>query len=155
MLMEGKFTLKAPIQKLWDTLLDPETLLSCIPGAEKIERIDEKTYDCVVKQKVGPISVKFKFKSVLSKVEPPTHMEVEGEGEDIGKAGHFVQKSVVDLRETPEGEVEVSYRTDATIVGKLAMFGDRIMRAKAKKVEEEFTKALQERLKRVSVIHPI
>ena len=149
MLMEGKFTIKAPIQKLWDTLLDPETLLSCIPGAEKIERIDEKTFDCVVKQKVGPISVKFKFKSVLSKVEPPTHIEVDGEGEDIGKAGHFVQKSVVDLWETPGGEVEVSYRTDATIVGKLAMFGDRIMRAKAKKVEEEFTKALQERLKRL------
>jgi len=147
--MEGKFTIKAPIQKLWETLLDPETLLSCIPGAEKIERIDEKTFDCVVKQKVGPISVKFKFKSVLSKVEPPTHIEVDGEGEDIGKAGHFVQKSVVDLRETPGGEVEVSYRTDATIVGKLAMFGDRIMRAKAKKVEEEFTKALQERLKRL------
>ena len=149
MLMEGKFTLKVPIQKLWDTLLDPETLLSCIPGAEKIERIDEKTFDCVVKQKVGPISVKFKFKSVLSKVEPPTHIEVDGEGEDIGKAGHFVQKSVVDLRETQGGEVEVSYRTDVTIVGKLAMFGDRIMRAKAKKVEEEFTKALQERLKRL------
>ena len=149
MLMEGKITLKAPIQKLWDTLLDPETLLSCIPGAEKIERIDEKTFDCVVKQKVGPISVKFKFKSVLSKVEPPTHIEVDGEGEDIGKAGHFVQKTVVDLRETPEGEVEVSYRTEATIVGKLAMFGDRIMRAKAKKVEEEFTKALEERLKRL------
>jgi carbon monoxide dehydrogenase subunit G len=149
MQMEGKFTLKAPIQKLWDTLLDPETLLSCIPGAEKIERIDEKTFDCVVKQKVGPISVKFKFKSVLSKVEPPTHIEVDGEGEDIGKAGHFVQKSIVDLRQIPGGEVEVSYRTDATIVGKLAMFGDRIMRAKAKKVEEEFTKALQERLKNV------
>ena len=149
MLMEGKLTLKAPIQKLWDTLLDPETLLSCIPGAEKIERIDEKTFDCVVKQKVGPISVKFKFKSILSKVEPPTHIEVDGAGEDIGKAGHFVQKTVVDLRETPEGEVEVSYRTEATIVGKLAMFGDRIMRAKAKKVEEEFTKALQERLKRL------
>jgi carbon monoxide dehydrogenase subunit G len=149
MLMEGKFILKVPIQKLWNTLLDPETLLSCIPGAEKIERIDEKTFDCMVKQKVGPISVKFKFKSVLSKVAPPTHIEVDGEGEDIGKAGHFVQKSVVDLREIPGGEVEVSYRTEATIVGKLAMFGDRIMRAKAKKVEEEFTKALQERLKRL------
>jgi carbon monoxide dehydrogenase subunit G len=149
MLLEGKFTLKSPIQKVWDTLLEPETLLSCIPGAEKIERIDEKTFDCVVKQKVGPISVKFKFKSVLSKVEPPTHIEVDGEGEDIGKAGHFVQKSVVDMREIPGGEVEVSYRTDVTIVGKLAMFGDRIMRAKAKKVEEEFTKTLQERLKRL------
>jgi carbon monoxide dehydrogenase subunit G len=149
MLMEGKFTLKAPIQKIWDTLLEPETLLSCIPGAEKIERIDEKTYDCVVKQKVGPISVKFKFKSIITRMESPTQIEVEGEGEDVAKAGHFVQKSLVDLREISQDEVEVSYRTDATIVGKLAMFGDRIMKAKAKKVEEEFTKALQEKLKTV------
>jgi carbon monoxide dehydrogenase subunit G len=149
MLMEGKFTLKAPIQEIWNTLLEPETLLSCIPGAEKIERIDEKTYDCVVKQKVGPISVKFKFKSIITKMESPTHIEVEGEGEDIAKVGHFVQKSVVNLREISPSEVELSYRTDATIVGKLAMFGDRMIRAKAKKVEEEFTEALQERLKNV------
>jgi hypothetical protein len=149
MLMEGKVILKAPIRKIWDTLLEPETLLSCIPGAEKIERIDEKTYDCVVKQKVGPISVKFKFKSIITKMESPTHIEVEGEGEDIAKVGHFVQKSVVSLREISPSEVELSYRTDATIVGKLAMFGDRMIRAKAKKVEEEFTEALQERLKSV------
>ena len=149
MLMEGKFTLKAPIQKIWDTLLEPETLLSCIPGAEKIERLDEKTYDCIVKQKVGPISVKFKFKSVITKMDSPTHIEIEGEGEDIAKAGHFVQKSSVDLREISPSEVEVTYRSDVNIVGKLAMFGERIMRAKAKKVEEEFTLALQERLKRL------
>jgi carbon monoxide dehydrogenase subunit G len=149
LIMQGKFTFKAPILRVWDTLLQPETLLACIPGAEKIERIDEKTYDCVVKQKVGPISVKFKFKSIITKMESPTHIEVEGEGEDIAKAGHFVQKSVLNLREISPSEVELSYRTDATIVGKLAMFGDRMIRAKAKKVEEEFTEALQERLKRV------
>ena len=70
-------------------------------GAEKIERLDEKTYDCVVRQKVGSVSVK--FKSVLTKVDAPKYLEFEGEreGEDIGKVGHFVQKSVVDLKETP------------------------------------------------------
>jgi hypothetical protein len=147
MLMEGKFRLRAPIQKVWDALLEPKTLVSCIPGAEKIERIDEKTYECVVKQKVGPISARFKFKNVITKMDPPTHIEIEGEGEDIGKAGHFVQKSVINLEETAEGEVEVSYRSNVDIVGKLAMFGDWIMRTKAKKVEEEFTIALQEKLK--------
>ena len=147
MILEGKFKLKAPIQKVWDALLEPSTLASCVPGAEKIEKVDEKTYDCVVKQKVGPISVKFKFKTILTNQQPPNHIEFEGEGDDIAKAGHFVQKSWVDLQETPDGEVEVSYKTEVNIVGKLATFGDRIMRAKAKKVETEFTKKLQERLK--------
>lgn len=150
MLIEGKFTVKAPIQKLWDMLLEPETLGSCVPGAEKIEKIDEKTYDAVVKQKVGPIKVKLSFRSVLTKVEPPTHLELEGEGEDMTKLGHLKQKTVVDMKEIGGGEVEISYKADVTIVGKMAMFGDRIMRAKAKDVEKEFTKNLQERLKSIS-----
>jgi len=107
MLLQGKLTLNAPIQKVWDFLFDPQTLLSCIPGAEKIERIDEKTYDCVVKQKVGPISVRFKFKAILTEVDPPTHIKFMGEGEDIGKAGHFAHKTVVDLVETSGGQVDI------------------------------------------------
>ena len=150
MILEGKITLKAPIQKLWDTMLQPETLRDCVPGAERIEQIDEKTYDCVVKQKVGPISVRFKFKNALMNIEPPTHLEMGGEGEDIGKAGRFVQRTVIDLKENEGGEVELSYRCKANIVGKLAMFGDRILRAKAKKVEKEFTEALQKRLQSVT-----
>jgi carbon monoxide dehydrogenase subunit G len=147
MILEGKFTLKVPIQTLWDTLLDPETLRACIPGAEKIEQLDEKTYDCLVKQKVGPITVRFKFKTNLVKVKPPVCIEMDGEGEDIGKAGHFVQQTSIDLRENEDGAVELSYRCKANIVGKLAMFGDRILKAKAKKVEREFTEALHEKLK--------
>jgi len=131
---------------LWDTLLDAETLRSCIPGAEKIERLDDKTYDCVIKQKVGPISVRFKFKNILSKVEPPNHVEMEGEGEDIGKAGRFTQRTSIDLKENEGGEVEIAYKCNANIVGKLAMFGDRILKIKAKKLETEFTEALREKL---------
>lgn len=150
MVIEGNFTLRAPIDKVFEFILKPDTILSCLPGAESVVQKDEKTYECVVKQKVGPISVKFKFTSVLTKVEPPTHIEMEGEGEDVTKLGHFKQKSTVDLKDKGNGEVEVSYRTDVNIVGKLAMFGDRIMRAKAKDVEKDFTTKLQEKLKAIA-----
>ncbi len=146
MLIEGKFAINAPIEKLWQCLLDPETLASCMPGAETVERIDEKTYHAVVKQKVGPIKVKLKFTNVLTKVEPPNHMELEGEGSDVTKLGHFKQKTSVNLRQNENGEVEVSYAANVNIVGKLAMFGDRIMKRKAKEVEEEFTNNLKGKL---------
>lgn len=146
MIIDGKLTIKAPIQMLWDKLMDPDTLRSCVPGAEKIERLDDKTYDCVVKQKVGPITVRFKFKNILVNLEPPNHAEMEGEGEDIGKAFRFTQKTSIDLKENDAGEVEISYKCRANIVGKLAMFGDRILKAKAKKMEAEFTKTLREKL---------
>jgi len=147
MLLEGKFTLKAPIQEVWDFLIKPETLASCIPGAEEMELIDERTYNTVVKQKVGPISVRFKFTTTLTEVNPPTHLKAVGKGADVGKAGTFTQESTVDLKEVSGGEVEVSYRSSVSIVGRLATFGDRIMRAKAKDIEKHFTQALQDKLK--------
>lgn len=150
MRIESKFTLDAPIQKLWDMLLEPDTLASCMPGAQNVEKIDDKTYEAVVKQKVGPIKVTLKVRNVLTKLEPPHHLELEGEGQDITKLGHFKQKTVVDLRETETGEVELAYQADVTIVGKLAMFGDRVMKSKAKDVEKEFTSNLKERLKSIS-----
>ena len=146
MILEGRFRAKAPIQKLWDMLLQPETLQACVPGAEKIERVNDRTYNCIVRQKVGPISVCFKFKTTLTKMEPPTYLEMEGEGEDIGKAGHFTQKTTIDLKKIGEDEVEISYKCNASIVGKLAMFGDRILKAKAKKVEAEFTERLKDQV---------
>jgi uncharacterized protein len=148
MIIEGSFTVKAPIQKLWDLLLEPETITTCLPGAEKVEKIDEKTYDCILKQKVGPIKVALKFRNYITVMNAPTHMEIEGEGEDMTKLGHFKQKTTMDLKEL-DGGVEVSYKTDTVIVGKLAMFGDRIMRAKAKDTEKEFTKNLQKKLESV------
>ena len=146
MLIEGKIVIAAPIQELWEAILEAETLRTCVPGAESIERIDEHSYDCVIKQQVGPISVRFKLRNLLTKVQPPTHLEMEGEGVDMGKAGRFVHRTSIDLAEIERGEVEVSYRSDVSIVGKLAMFGERIMAAKARAVEEEFAASLRQRL---------
>ncbi len=147
MLMEGKFILKAPIQEVWDFLLDPGTLASCIPGTEKMEAIDAKTYESVVKQKVGPISVRLKFTTTLTEVEPPKHIKAVGRGADMTKLGTFTQETTVNLTEVSKNEVEVSYTSNVSLVGRLATFGERIMRAKAKSVGEEFTKNLQEKLK--------
>ena len=146
MLMVGKFIVKASIQKAWDNLLNPETLATCIPGCEKMETIDEKTYHSVVKQKVGPISVRFRFTTTLTEITPPTHMKAVGKGEDVGRAGNFSQETTVDLEKISGEEVEVTYKTDVAIVGRLATFGNRIMSAKAKSVEQQFTQALQEKL---------
>jgi len=146
MLIEGKFTLKAPIQEVWDFLLEPGTLASCIPGAEKMEAIDDRTYEGVVKQKVGPIAVKLKFTQKFTDVVPPKHLKATGRGADVTKAGTFSQETTVDLTEIAKGEVEVSYTSNVSLVGRMATFGERIMRAKVKKVGEEFTKNLQQKL---------
>jgi uncharacterized protein len=146
MIIEGKFSVKAPIQKLWETLFDVQALAACLPGAEKIEQLDEKTYDVTMKQRVGIIKVTMSGKQVLTKVEPPTHLEMEGEAVDKTKLGQMKDKITMDLKELGGGEVEISYKMDVNMVGKLAMFGDRVMRSKAVEVEKEFVKNLQSKL---------
>jgi carbon monoxide dehydrogenase subunit G len=147
MLIEGKFTMKAPIKEVWDFLLEPGTLASCIPGAEKMEAVDDKTWEGVVKQKVGPIGVKLNFTQTLTEVVPPKHIKAVGRGAAVGGAGTFTQETIVDLKEIAKGEVEVAYNSKVSMVGRLATFGERIMRAKVNKVGEEFINNLQEKLK--------
>ena len=144
MIWAGQIKVQAPIQRVWETLLEPETLQACLPGMEKIERLDEKNYAIVIAQKVGPIKVRFKIKATLTKVEAPTHLELEGYRESRGKAGQAAHKVHIDLREPAGNAVEISYTVDANMAGTPLAFGDGIVRAKAKKLEAEFAKALQE-----------
>jgi carbon monoxide dehydrogenase subunit G len=146
MKIEGTFQLKGSRQEIWDIILRPGTLASCVPGAEKIEAIDDTTYDCLVKQSVGPITAKLKFTVKLTEMNPPKYVKAVGNGEALGKMGTFSLTLVVKLNEVPDGKVEVNYDTDANIVGRLATFGERIMRAKAEKVSEAFGINLQKTL---------
>lgn len=145
--IDGNFTVKGKIQDVWDLVLEPGTLASCIPGAEKIESSDNKTYNCLVKQSVGPISVRLQFVVNLTDVTPPTYVKAVGRGEALGKLGTFSIELEVHLNEKPDNIVEISYKANVTLVGKLATFGERIMRAKVAKVGEEFTQNLEKKLK--------
>ncbi len=145
MIIEGGFKAKAPIDKLFDFFVTPKELLTCVPGTESVTVIDDTSFETVMKQRVGIISVKLKMKMKYTKVERPNLIEAEGEGEDVTKLGHVKMKINSTLTQAGD-EVDVTYKVDVSMVGKLAMFGDRVMKSKAKDVEKEFTKNLQGKL---------
>jgi len=147
MKIEGKFTMKAPIQQTWDFLLAPGTLVSCIPGAEKMDAVDDKTWEGIVKQKVGPITIKLNFTQTLTELDPPKHVKAVGLGSAVGGAGTFTQETIVDIKEMAGGEVEIAYSSNVSLVGRLATFGERIMRAKVNKIGGQFIQNLQDKLK--------
>jgi uncharacterized protein len=149
MLIEGKFTMKAPIQEVWNFLLEPGTIVSCIPGAEKMVAVDDKTWEGIIKEKVGIISVKLQFTQTFADVEPPKHLKAVGRGSALGGLGTFTQESIVDLTEVGKDEVEVSYKSTVSLVGRLATFGERIMRAKVDSNGALFTSNLQKKLMEV------
>jgi len=108
-------------------------VLHCIPGCRRWQSIDEKTYSSAVTAKVGTISVKFEFATTFTEVIPLRYLKAVGGREDVKKNGIFSQETVVDLREVSEDEVETSLRSNISIGGRPATFGDRIMRAKPQK----------------------
>ena len=83
----------------------------------------------------------------LTEITPPTYVKAVGRGEALGKLGTFGIDLTVHLAEQAAGSCEIDYKADVSMVGKLATFGERIMRAKVKSVGDEFTKNLEKKLK--------
>ena len=146
MLLEEKFTVKAPAQKVWDFIINPELIGPCVPGLEKIDVLDENTYESVVKIKVGFIKVKMKTKTVITEKDVPSHMKTVSDGHDALKAGEVHQEMTVDINEISGSECELSYSANVRITGKLATFGEKIMRSTTKKLSAQFVKNLREKL---------
>ena len=146
MQIEEKFSVKAPIQKLWDSLLDPQIVGPCIPGCEKVESINDKEYESIIKAKVGFMAVRFKVRTVIEEMIPHQLIRTVGEGNELRNLGFFKQKTRIKFHALSEGETELTYQSEVSIVGKLATFGDRILKAKAKEVGKEFANAVKKRL---------
>ncbi|MCK4986110.1 MAG: hypothetical protein KAS40_11355, partial [Desulfobacterales bacterium] len=82
MLIEEKFSVNASIQKTWDSMLNPEIVGPCIPGCEKVETINDKEYDSIIRAKVGFISVRFKIHTVIEEIVPYKLIRTVGEGNE-------------------------------------------------------------------------
>ena len=143
MLIEENFTIRAPIKNAWDFITNPEKFASCIPGCEQIKAIDEKTFQCIVKQKVAGISATFNSNISLTAIDPPYHIESIIKGEDMGKSGTMTQKNILDLKEIGKEETEIWYGSDLAVVGRIAIFGERIIKAEAKQIGGEFIRSLR------------
>jgi carbon monoxide dehydrogenase subunit G len=111
-----------------------------------VETINDKEYDSIIKAKVGFIAVRFKIRTVIEEIVPYSLIRTAGEGNELHRLGHFKQKTKINFNELSENETEVSYQSDVSIVGKLATFGDRILKAKAKEIGKEFADAVKKRL---------
>jgi len=151
MFADHKFRIKAPIQEVWEFLLTPEKIGSCIPGCEKIEPIGEDAYKSTIIIKLPIFSITTKSTTTITETDPPHHLKSLTDGEyDLG-GGKYHQETVVDLEEIAENEVEVSYSAETKLEGGLASFGEKIMSEVAKALGEQFAKNMQVKLERKPV----
>lgn len=134
--MSGEYVIPAPRQAVWEALNDPEILKQCIPGCESVDKTSDTSFEAKVTAKVGPVRAKFSGKVDLSDIDPPNGYTISGEGTG-GAAGFAKGGAKVALSDDPEG-TKLSYSVDATVGGKLAQIGSRLIDSTAKKMANDF-----------------
>lgn len=146
MRFEQELTIAAPLDQVWDFLMDIPTMSSCIPGAENVEQIDEKTYAACVKQKVGPLSVRFECQVTVLSIDRSSYSaSAQVSGRDMKLASGV--KAVMSMHLEPqEGGVRMKMVTDADIFGKIGEYGHGIIKKRAAAVTEEFGRCVDAKI---------
>ena len=134
--MSGEFRIPATVDTVWAALNDPEILQRSVPGCHSITKLSDTEMEGAVTATVGPVKATFKGSVVLSEVRPPHSYTLTGQGK--GGAAGFA-KGVAKVALTEEGGMTVlRYSVQASVGGKLAQLGQRLIDGTAKKLSEEF-----------------
>lgn len=142
--MTGEQLIPVPQAAAWDALNNPDVLKDCIPGCEAITRLADNEYEVVMTAKVGPVSAKFKGKMTVTNADPPRAYTLSFEGQG-GVAGFAKGEANVAL--TPEGSsTRLAYSAKATVGGKLAQVGARLIDGVARQLAGKFFEAFNKRL---------
>ena len=134
--MTGEYRIEAPREVVWEALNDPDVLRQCIPGCETVDRQSETVLTAAVVAKVGPVKARFNGQVTLSDLNPPESYTISGEGKG-GAAGFAKGGAHVRLAED-KGATVLSYDVHASVGGKLAQLGARLINSTAKKMADDF-----------------
>ncbi|MBT8003124.1 MAG: carbon monoxide dehydrogenase subunit G [Rhodospirillales bacterium] len=134
--MNGEYRIAASQQVVWDALNDPEILRVCIPGCETVEKVSDTEFTAKVTFKVGPVKAKFTGDVTLSDINPPNSYTISGSGKG-GAAGFGKGGAQVSLK-TDGDETILTYTANASVGGKLAQVGQRLIDSTSKKLAAEF-----------------
>jgi len=140
--MTGEQLIPASQQETWDALNDPQVLKQCVPGCEAIDPAGENQYQVLMVARVGPVSAKFKGKLTLSDIRAPDSYAIAFEGQG-GAAGFAKGGAKVRLSAQGHG-TKLSYDVKASVGGKLAQIGSRLVDAAARKVADDFFRSFNE-----------
>ena len=73
MKFENTFEVDAPIDQVYDALMDIERVAPCVPGAQVHERKSDDAYEVGIKVKVGPMSMLYKGTVEIVDRQPEQH----------------------------------------------------------------------------------
>jgi carbon monoxide dehydrogenase subunit G len=136
--IEKTTTLAAPIERVWRVLLDPEVMRFCVPGVESVETLAETDYLIGIHVKMAFVSARFKIRTTVIEMQPPTYLRSVGSGEDSTLTSSLKQSSEVFLAEAGNGTMILRTKASVEVFGRLGTFGISMLKTKADRIWEEF-----------------
>ncbi len=141
------FQVKDPISKVWSELTKPEEIVTCLPGAKLVEKVDDKNYKGEVLLKFGPIKAEYEgFVTFIEMDQENYLMVLSGKGSDSKGKGSADVRMDVRLMEK-EGGTEVKITKEVSVMGVLAQFGSMLIDEVTEHVLNEFISNFKDKLK--------
>jgi uncharacterized protein len=136
MKISGSYTMNASREDVWGRLLDPDSLASCLPGVEKLDKTGENEYDMAMNVGVGMIRGTYDGKVRLSDINEPTDYKMYVEGS--GRPGFVKGTGVIQLAETNNGTTEITYEGDVEVGGPVGSVAQRMLGSVSKRMVDQF-----------------
>jgi hypothetical protein len=137
MKLTEEIRIEAPREKVYAALNDPDILRRSIPGCETLEKVSDTEFNATVRAKVGPVRARFAGEVTLKDLNPPEGYTLSGQGKG-GAAGFARGEASVRLKEDGKDATILSYDVSATVGGKLAQLGGRLIDNSARSLAGEF-----------------
>jgi uncharacterized protein len=140
-IIDQEAAIPAPIDKVWDFLMDVPAVSRCMPNVERFEQSGPNVYDGTVGVKVGPIAVHLEGRITLGEQDRDTWTaRLDAEATDKRIRGAVSTKAWMRLSARDDGGTNLHVHADAAILGKLGQFGQAVLRKKAEQVMAEFVR---------------
>ncbi|HLY30603.1 MAG TPA: carbon monoxide dehydrogenase subunit G [Ktedonobacterales bacterium] len=145
--LSGSYTFNADQQTVWGLLINPDAIARALPGVDKLTPIEGETdaWRATAKVGLGPVSGTFSGVVRMTEIQPPTsyRLTVSGEGQQSVISGYAI------ITLTPgatAGATSLNWTGDATISGKLAGIGQRLIQMAAGTMANQFFQGLAKQL---------
>lgn len=143
--LTGQETLPVTQAQAWESLNDTEMLKASIAGCESLTPVGEHEYEALVAVSIGPVKARFKGKLKLSDLQPPNSYQLAFEGSG-GAAGHGKGSAQVRLEAQGPAQTLLHYEVQASVGGKIAQIGSRLVDMAAQKMAGDFFAAFNSAL---------
>ena len=132
----GEALLQAPVETVWDSILDPAVLVQTIPGCERLVTTDENAYDMTVTTGVAAVRGTYAGSCRLSDLVPHESLVMQVEG--AGAPGTLSATVNVGFADAGGGATRLTYDADAIVGGMVGGVGQRMLTSVSRRMAGEF-----------------